>query len=108
MNDEHIYKYIFTEINPILLKLKLQNLSDSDITNLFQIYGTDNSEGNKIMNLNDWIYMKNNIKDDESFTDEVKLNILDYHFYIDYNYLLNIIPSSKIKYTFRKCIIDDS
>lgn len=106
-NDENIYRYIFTEINPNLLKLKLPNLSSNDITNLFESYGINNSEGYKIMNLNEWIYMKNNIKTDDSFSDEVKLNILDYHFYIDYNYLLNIIAPPKLNLLLEYAFIDN-
>jgi hypothetical protein len=107
MDKEHIYRYIFTEINPVLLKLKLPNLSDSEINSLFEKYGVNNSEGNKIMKLNDWIYMKNNIKLDDTFTDDVKLNILDYHFYIDYNYLLNIIPQPKLNLLLEYAYLDD-
>ena len=106
-SEENIYRYIFTEINPNLLRLKLPNLSSSDITNLFESYGIDNSEGYKIMNLNEWIYMKNNIKTDDSFSDEVKLNILDYHFYIDYNYLLNTIPPPKLNLLLEYAFIDN-
>ena len=107
MNDEHIYKYNFTEINPVLLKLKLPNLSNTDIINLFDIYGIDNSDGYKIITVNEWIYMKNNIKINDSFSDEVKLNILDYHFYIDYNYLLNAIPPPRLNLLLEYVFIDD-
>ena len=96
LSDENIYRYTFTSINPVLLKLKLPNLTDDTITLLFSTYGTDNSDGYTVMTVNEWIYMKNNIKDSSLFTYATKITILDYHYFIDYNYLINLIQPPKV------------
>ena len=38
----------------------------------------------------------NNIKTESTITEETKKKLLDYHYYIDYNYLLNIIPKPNV------------
>lgn len=96
LSDENIYRYTFDSINPVVLKLKLESLSDDTITTLFNKYGIDNSDGYTVMTVNEWIYMKNNIKDDTLFTTDTKIIILDYHYFIDYNYLLNLIQPPKV------------
>jgi hypothetical protein len=103
---EQIYRYTFSSINPELFKLKYPDLSTSDITALFNKYGIDDN-GNKIITLNEYIYMKNNIKNDDEFDDDIKLLLLDYHYFVDYNYLLNIIPKPNISLIVEYGFIDD-
>ena len=42
------------------------------------------------------MYMMNNIKSNSNISEENKKLLLDYHYFIDYNYLLNIIPKPNV------------
>ena len=90
---EYIYKYKFKYINKITLEHHYQGI---DADSLLNKYGIDDEQNNKIIGLNEWIFMMNNIKTESSITEETKRKLLDYHYYIDYNYLLNIIPKPNV------------
>ena len=67
---ENIYRYKFKNINKINLQ---RNFEGIDFENILNIYGIDDSNGNKIITLNEWLYMMNNIKNNESISEKVKL-----------------------------------
>ena len=90
---EHIYKYTFTKVNKYILDNRYKGI---DSTSILEQYGTTDDNGNLVMGLNEWIYMKNNIKTNTSISEDTKMLILDYHYFVDYNYLINIIPKPKI------------
>ena len=49
----------------------------------------------------------NNLKTDTLLSENTKILIYDYHYFIDYNYLLNLIPKPKISLLAEYCYVDD-
>jgi hypothetical protein len=100
------YKYI-VDSKQIIYKLKNLNyrsleliyyqLNSSDI-NLILSFGTNN-----ILLLNDWISFKNNL----SKYPDLQTKLGGYDSYIDYNYLLNLIPKPNIKLLVEYVFLDD-
>ena len=90
---EHIYKYTFTKINKYSLDYNYKGI---DSTSILDEYSTTDDDGNQVMGLNEWIYMKNNIKSNTNISEDTKMLIMGYHYFIEYNYLINIIPRPKV------------
>ena len=101
---ENIYRYKFKNINKINLQ---RNFEGIDFENILNIYGIDDNNGNKIITLNEWLFMMNNIKSNELISEKSKIILLDYHYFIDYNYLLNLIPKPNINLLLETAYIDD-
>jgi hypothetical protein len=101
---ENIYRYKFKNINRINLQ---RNFEGIDFELILNTYGIDDENGNKVLNLNEWLYMINNIKNDTSISETSKIVLLDYHYFIDYNYLLNLIPKPNINLLIETGYIDD-
>ena len=101
---ENIYRYKFQNINKINLQ---RNFEGIDFENILNIYGIDDNNGNKIITLNEWLFMMNNIKSNELISEKSKIILLDYHYFIDYNYLLNLIPKPNINLLIETAYIDD-
>ena len=101
---ENIYRYKFKNINKIILQ---KNFEGIDFENILNTYGIDDDNGNKVLNLNEWIFMMNNIKTEPNISEASKIILLDYHYFIDYNYLLNLIPKPNIKLLLENGYIDD-
>lgn len=93
---ENLYRYKFKYINKITLE---NNFKGIDADSLLLQYGSVDkvdANGNRYIDLQDWLYMMNNIKTDTVISEATKKVLLDYHYFIDYNYLLNIIPKPNI------------
>ena len=49
-----------------------------------------------VLTLNDFIVLMNTIKTDTFLSENNKISIAGYHYFIDYNYVLNLIPKPKV------------
>ncbi len=85
---ENIYIYYCSTVNSNVLDAKYPGINSADI--LFN-YGTDGE-----LTLNDFIYLMNVIKTETYLDENDKIAIAGYHYFIDYNYVLNLIPKPKI------------
>ena len=101
---EHIYKYTFKTVNKYVLDYTYTGIDSSSI---ISEYGIDDGNGNKVLGLNEWIYLKNNIKSNSNISDDTKILILGYHYFIDYNYLLNLIPKPNVSLILEYGYIDN-
>lgn len=101
---ENIYIYKFKNINKIVLE---NNYDGIDADSILNKYGNDDENGNKVIDLNNWNYMMDNIKDDKDISESSKIILLDYHYFIDYNYLLNIIPKPNVNLLIETGYLDD-
>ena len=84
MIPENIYIYKCKRIDKKVLDYKFSGInSDSILDN----YGSEDSDG-KYLSLDDFIYLMNNLKTDTLLSNNTKMLIGDYHYFIDYNYLI--------------------
>jgi hypothetical protein len=90
--------YYLNNINGYTLSLLYPQLSLNDVDFILITFGTNN-----LLELNDWIYFKNNLY---KYPD-IQNKIGGYDQYIDYNYLLNLIPPPKIKLLTESVFLDD-
>lgn len=90
--------YYLNNINGYTLAILYPQLSTNDINFILTTYGTNN-----VMQLNDWIYFRNNIN---KYPD-IQNKLGGYDQYIDYNYLLNLIKPPKIKLLTECVFLDD-
>ena len=90
--------YYLNNINGYTLNILYSQLSQNDINFILTTYGTNN-----VMELNNWIYFKNNIY---KYPD-INSKLGGYDQYIDYNYLLNLIKPPKIKLLTECVFLDD-
>jgi hypothetical protein len=95
MKDEKIYIYHFNKVTKELLKLKYENLTDTDINNFFSKYSTDTTT----ISLSDWVNFRINSIDttDENIKKVCKnINMDKSPFFSDYNYLFSKFKSPKL------------
>ena len=103
MIPENIYVYKCKRIDKKVLDYKFSGInSDSILDN----YGSEDSDG-KYLSLDDFIYLMNNLKTDTLLSNNTKMLIGDYHYFIDYNYLLNLIPKPNVNLVAEYCYVDD-
>ena len=103
MIPENIYVYKCKRIDKKVLDYKFSGIdSDSILTN----YGSEDSDG-KYLSLDDFIYLMNNLKTDTLLSNNTKILIGDYHYFIDYNYLLNLVPRPNVNLLAEYCYVDD-
>lgn len=97
-NEKKTLTYYLNNINNYALSILYPQLLTNDINFILTTYGTNN-----ILELNDWIYFKNNIN---KYPD-IQNKLGGYDQYIDYNYLLNLIKLPKIKLLTECVFLDD-
>lgn len=90
--------YNLTSINNTALQIIYPQLKEADINFIINTFGSNNK-----LNLNNWINFKNNLN---KYPD-LQSKIGGYDQYIDYNYLLNLIPKPKIKLLAEFIYLDD-
>jgi hypothetical protein len=95
--DSKQITYNLINLNYRSLELIYVQLNKNDI-NLILTFGSNN-----IILLNDWIYFKNNLFN----LPELQNKLGGYDSYIDYNYLLNLIPKPNIKLLVEYIFLDD-
>ncbi len=89
---ENIYIYYCSTVNANVLNAKYPGINADNILNNYGTGGT----GNKILTLDDFIYLMNIIKTETKLSENDKISLAGYHYFIDYNYVLNLIPKPKI------------
>ncbi len=90
---EYIYIYYCSIVDKRVLDTKYPGI-DSDI--ILEKYGSIDENGQQILTLDDFIYLMNNIKTDIFINETSKIAIAGYHYFIDYNYILNLISKPKV------------
>ena len=101
---ENIYIYKCKNIDKKVLDYKFPGI---DSNSIIDNYGSIDDNNNKYLSLNDFIYLMNNLKTDNLLSDSTKILIGDYHYFIDYNYLINLIPKPNISFIAEYCYVDD-
>ncbi len=86
---EYIYVYHCSYVNSAVLQAK--GISSAQATTILTNYGSDDK-----LSLNEYIYLMNNIKSDTFLEENTKITLAGYHYFIDYNYVLNLIPKPKV------------
>ena len=86
---EYIYIYHCSYVNSAVLEAK--GISSGEAAIILTNYGSDNK-----LSLEEYIYLMNNIKTDTYLDTNTKITLAGYHYFIDYNYLLNLIPKPKV------------
>jgi len=100
---ENIYRYKCKNLNQTLLSLHFNGL---DTSTLLDNYGTL-VDGEKIINLNDYIFLMNNLRTETYLSQNDKILIGGYHYFVDYNFLINQIPNPSIKLLAQYGYLDD-
>ena len=103
MIPENIYIYKCKRIDKKVLDYKFSGI---DSISILDNYGSEDSNG-KFLSLDDFIYLMNNLKTDTLLSNNTKKLIGDYHYFIDYNYLLNLVPKPKVNLIAEYCYVDD-
>ena len=68
-----------------------------DSNTILKEYGTYNEEYNTmVLTLDDWIVLMNVITTETKLQESTKITLAGYHYFIDYNYLLNLISKPKV------------
>jgi hypothetical protein len=95
-SKEIVYNLI--NLNYTALEIIYPQLSNDDINMILTTFGTNN-----VLQLNDWIYFKNNLYKYPS----LQIKIGGYDAYIDYNYLLNLVPKPTVSLLAEYVFLDD-
>ena len=90
---ENIYYYYCSTVNANVLSAKYPGI---DTTTILENYGTLQEDSTYILTLDDFIYLMNVIKTETYLSQNDKIAIAGYHYFIDYNYVLNLIPKPKV------------
>ena len=90
---EYIYYYYCNVVNANVLNAKYPGI---DNTTLLENYGTLQEDDTYILTLDDFIYLMNVIKTETILDESIKIAIAGYHYFIDYNYVLNLIAKPKV------------
>jgi hypothetical protein len=90
---EYIYYYYCNVVNSAVLNAKYPGI---DSTTLLENYGTLQEDDTYILTLEDFIYLMNVIKTETILDENSKIAIAGYHYFIDYNYVLNLIAKPKV------------
>jgi hypothetical protein len=90
---EYIYVYNCSIVDKRVLDAKYPGI---DSTTILLEYGSFMEDGTRVLSEDDFIYFMNVIKTERKINDSSKIAIAGYHYFIDYNYVLNLIPKPKI------------
>jgi hypothetical protein len=90
--------YTLRNLNYTALSIIYSQLIDSDINFIINTFGN-----NEILETNEWIIFKNSLSNHSNLQNKLG----GYHPYIDFNYLLNLVPKPKIKLLAEYVFIDD-
>jgi len=100
--DSKIVTYNLININDEALSYIYTNLKTEDITYILTTYGVLYKNSN-VLNLNEWIIFKNDLKNNTS----LMIKIGGYENYMDFNFLLNLVPKPDIKLLCENVFLDD-
>lgn len=96
--DNKTFTYYLNNLNFTALQIIYPQLVENDINFILSTFGNNN-----ILTLNDWIYFKNNLDNYISLQNKIG----GYDQYMDYNYLLNLIPKPNITLLAENIFLDD-
>ena len=100
--DSKTITYFLKNINGEALQYIYTGLKQDDINYILITYGIL-LDGSYVLTLNEWIVFKNDLKNNQN----LMVKIGGYENYLDYNYLLNLVPKPKIKLLCENVFIDD-
>ena len=90
----YIYQYTCNTVDKRVLDTVYPGI-DSDT--ILKEYGSYNEEYNTtVLTLDDWIVLMNVITTETKLQESTKITLAGYHYFIDYNNLLNRIPKPKV------------
>jgi hypothetical protein len=101
---EYIYVYNCYKVDKRVLDAQYPGI---DSTTILINYGTLDSDGNYELTEDDFIYFMNIIKTEKKINESSKIAIAGYHYFIDYNYVLNLIPKPKVSLLMEYGYIDN-
>lgn len=100
---EYIYVYNCSIVDKRVLDAKYPGI---DSTTILKEYGSIVDDV-RILTQDNFIYLMNNIKIDTKITESSKITIAGYHYFIDYNYILNLIAKPKVSLLMEYGFIDN-
>ena len=100
---EYIYIYKCNIIDERVLNTVYPSI---DSTTLLTKYGSL-VDGVMVLTEDDFIYFMNNIKTDTYLSTSSKIAIAGYHYFIDYNYVMNLIPKPQVSILIEYGFIDN-
>ncbi len=101
---EYIYIYNCYKVDKRVLDAQYPGI---DSTTILINYGTLDSDGTYELTEDDFIYFMNVIKTEKKINESSKIAIAGYHYFIDYNYVLNLIPKPKVSLIMEYGFIDN-
>jgi hypothetical protein len=88
LQPENIYIYYCSTVDADVLNAKYPGIDSAAIL-------TNYGDGTELL-LEDFIYLMNNIRTDILLDENTKIAIAGYHYFIDYNYVLNLIQKPRV------------
>lgn len=104
MLPSYIYTYYCNIVDARVLNATYPGI---DSTSILLYYGSYNENNEPILTEEDFIYLMNNIKHDTKLSEGTKIALGGYHYFLDYNYLLNLITKPKINLLMEYGFIDN-
>jgi hypothetical protein len=105
---EYIYNYYCYTVDKRVLDAKFPGIDSATILKEYGSLITDkNGDELLVLTLDDFIYCMNVIKTEKKINENSKIAIAGYHYFIDYNYVLNLIPKPKISFLIEYGFIDN-
>jgi len=104
MLPAYIYTYHCSIVDARVLNAQYPGI---DSTSILLYYGSYNSNDEPILTEEDFIFLMNNIKTDTKLSEGTKISLAGYHYFLDYNYLLNLITKPKINLLMEYGFIDN-
>jgi hypothetical protein len=101
---EYIYVYNCYKVDKRVLDAQYPGI---DSTTILINYGSLDSDGNYELTEEDFIYFMNVIKTEKKINESSKIAIAGYHYFIDYNYVLNLIPKPKVSLLMEYGFVDN-
>ncbi len=101
---EYIYVYNCYKVDKRVLDAQYPGI---DSTTILINYGTLDSDGSYELTEDDFIYFMNVIKTEKKINESSKIAIAGYHYFLDYNYVLNLIPKPKVALIMEYGFIDN-
>ncbi len=101
---EYIYVYNCDILDKRVLDVKYPGIDSDTILNN---YGSKLEDGTLVLTLEDFIYFMNIIKIEKKIDENSKIAIAGYHYFIDYNYVLNLITKPKVSLLMEYGFVDN-
>jgi hypothetical protein len=100
----YIYTYHCTIVDARVLNAQYPGI---DSNSILLYYGSIDENNDRVLTLDDFIYLMNNIRTDTKLSEGTKISLAGYHYFIDYNYVLNLIAKPKINLLMEYGFVDN-